>query len=206
MSSRHHQLSCLVLGYQDQGESHRRYRLLSADEGPLEALWRRSQKRAARSAPDLFQSIDAELEKGSRGGKACFLRDFRVRQAHPGIALHYASFREASRFLQTLWRNLTHMETFQAVYALATDALAAFARGEHPGAVHFKALYLLARREGYPVKEEWWAQLPAGDQGAVVHLLQTPPPEIELSTEEERRLLGLLENYLRGHSDIIVPA
>ncbi len=203
MAERHPQIRVLVLARREHGESYWRYRLFSADDGPLDALWRRSKKNVQRTAPDIFETIDAELDAGKRGS-GFFLRDFQVVAAHPELARHYDALREASRFVQTIWSNLAHAEAFAPIHALTVDALAAFARGTSPEAVHFKALYLLARREGYPVKEEWWANLPPGDQSDVAHLIQIPVENLRLGSERIRTLLAALERYLRGYTDIVI--
>lgn len=197
------QLTALVFDRHEQGERYWRYHLLCPESGPVEALWRRSTKLQAPTPPDLFDEIEGTLEASGKS-KALFFREHRVRTERHALARHYASFREASRFTRTLWRNLAHAEELPPLYQLSCDALDAFTRGLRPEVVHLKALYRFAKQEGYPVKEEWWTNLPAEDQERVAELLQTPTETAGAPAEVARRHLQSLQRYLRAFTEILI--
>jgi hypothetical protein len=200
-ASRH--LEALVLARHEQGESYWRYQLLSPEAGGVEALWRRSTRPRQLTPPDLFEELEATLE-GSARGKALFFREHRVLVHRTALASHYASLREAGLFTRTLWRNLAHAEQFAPLYQLCRDALDAFARGRRPELVHFKALYRFAREEGYPVKEEWWANLPAESQPIVVAMLQQPVEAATVGEDPARAQLAALRRYLKAFTEILL--
>ncbi|MFP4283848.1 MAG: hypothetical protein ACLFU2_14600 [Opitutales bacterium] len=205
MGARHCDLQALVFGRHDQGERYWRYQLFDATEGPVEALWRRSQQASPRATPpDLFHELEVALQS-SGGSRAWFIGEHRVIWAPDALGRSYAALQEASQFTRTLWQNLRHAEHFGPLYTLARNALEAFASGVRPEVAHFKALYLFAKEEGYPVKEEWWTGLPAASRALVAGLLQHSLGEQTASEEQARIQLAALQRYLRGSTDILVP-
>lgn len=198
------QAVALVLNRIDQGERHCRFQLLCPESGPIDALWRRTARPNAPPPPDLFDQIEANLKSSNRS-KTRFLEEFRIIRSHKGLARNYASFREASAFTRTIWRNLVHAEHFEPLYQLSCDALAAFENGIRPELVHFKALYRLARNEGYPVKEDWWSNLPEQARDEVVTLVQTPVENHPIAEQAVSAHFRSLIHYLQFSTDIVIP-
>jgi hypothetical protein len=198
------QICALILNRAEQGERYLRYHLITPEDGAVNALWRRSSKLNAPTPPDLFSRIEATIQPSARS-KAFFLNEYRALKAHLGIARNYQCFLEASQFSQTIWRNLRHAEFFEPLYQLSGDAFAAFEKGIRPELVHFKALYRLARNEGYPVKEDWWTHLDPNAREAVVQLLQRPVEDPPVDEQRTRGYLRSLQHYLRYSTEIIIP-
>jgi hypothetical protein len=92
------------------------------------------------------------------------------------------------------------------VASLVRQALASFASGARPDLVWFKSLYLFARDEGYPVKQEWLPSLPATLRAQAEHALRTPLVQLndELPQTQSDLLAQRLADYLRGHTDILI--
>jgi len=82
-------------------------------------------------------------------------------------------------------------------------AFAAFASGARPDLVSFKSLYCFARDEGYPVKQQWFPTLPSADRESVAALLNRPLSEQLATPSAVERLHRRLEEYLRGHTEIL---
>jgi hypothetical protein len=70
--------------------------------------------------------------------------------------------------------------------------------------VYLKCLYRFARDEGYPVKEQWFPDLPAADREAVVILLNQPVAGQIAEPSLVAKLLHCLEDFLRGHTEILL--
>jgi hypothetical protein len=70
--------------------------------------------------------------------------------------------------------------------------------------VYLKSLYLFARDEGYPVKEEWLPSLPAADRAAATQALGRRLGEQESAGADVERIRRSLEDYLGSHTEIIV--
>jgi hypothetical protein len=85
------------------------------------------------------------------------------------------------------------------------QALEAFETGKLPEVVHFKALYRLAREEGYPVKEQWWTQKNASDRARIVEVLRSPLLELVSINETPFPFLDDLKHYLHHQTDILIP-
>jgi hypothetical protein len=92
------------------------------------------------------------------------------------------------------------------VFALLERALDAWESGRRPDCVYFKSLFLLARDEGYPVQQQWWPELDAGDREAAESILRQPVAEQQISETTVARLIQALETYLRHHTEIHVDA
>jgi hypothetical protein len=101
-------------------------------------------------------------------------------------------------------RNPVSPESRGSVAALFRTALAAFAEAARPDIVHFKSLYRFARDEGYPVKQEWLPGLAAEDREVAGFLLNRPLSEQTAAVDIVSRLHRLLEDYLRGNTEILL--
>ena len=174
-----------------------RLSLFSAQHGLLDGLQRLSRKSAASTpALDLFDEVRVALESRNQG-RTWFVRDVVPVRRRPGLGASYAVLLEACRFARVLTRNPLHEESRVAVYALLGRALDAWEAGARPDAVYFKTLFLLARDEGYPVREEWHRQLATDDRGDVERVLKEPAAEQTTPDQEVARLARALEEYLR---------
>ncbi len=199
-------LSCegVVLGRDTGGERHMRLLVFSKSEGPLKLLYRlRTSGKPGPRPPDLFDFISVEIDRASNG-HSLFIRECKTESPFTRIGSHYQTLVEASSFALTIWKNLTHAEYFEELYSLCLRSLEAFARNERPEVTHFKSLYLLARTEGYPVKEQMLASWTRLDQGLAHQLLSEPVNGNQPHADEVRRLLGSLQSYLKRSTDILI--
>jgi hypothetical protein len=90
------------------------------------------------------------------------------------------------------------------VAELLRGALLAFGSGVRPDIVYFKSVYRFARDEGYPMKQQWFPTLPATDRAEVATLLNTPLAGQTATPATVIRLQRRLDEYLRGHTEILV--
>jgi hypothetical protein len=176
----------------------------SALHGPLHLLQRIPRKSAATTpALDLFDEVALVLESPNQG-RTWFVLEARVLVRHEGLGRSYDTLRFCSAFAALLARNPVHEDSRPAVAALIRQALAAFATGPRPDLVYFKSLYRFARDEGYPVKQHWFESLPATDRTAVAGVLNQPIASQAIPPGEAARLLLRLEDYLRGHTEVLL--
>jgi hypothetical protein len=71
--------------------------------------------------------------------------------------------------------------------------------------VYLKSLYLFARDEGYPVKQEWLPALGEDERVAAASVLNNP---IGLQRSAPGQVAGIrdsLEAYLGANTEIIIP-
>lgn len=195
----------VVVHRRDAGESHWRYTLLSARHGWVSALRRKPGKRAQRSAPpDLFEHGEISIP-ARRAGAPPVLDEFRPIRGHRELAGRSEAFGLAARLCNLMRLNLDHSESTESGFLLLLETLDALGARPRPDAAFFKALYRLAREEGYPVREEWAAALSREDREAALDLLREPLDRIQSSTETARALTERLLLYLSGNCHWRLP-
>ena len=154
-------------------------------------------------ALDLFDEASLLLESSNQG-RTWFVKETRLVTRHPDLGRSYETLVAASALTSLVARNPVPEESRRAVTSLLRTALAALATGARPDIVYLKSLYCFARDEGYPLKQQWFPLLPAADRATVAPLLnrplsdQTAPPAVVHALQRD------LENYLRGHTDILL--
>jgi hypothetical protein len=183
------------------------YQVFSVEHGVLFIQQRISRKAAtATVALDLFDEVSLRLESPNQG-QSWFVQEARLIERQPNLGRSYDTLRHASALAALVARNAVSEESRAWVAALLRQALASFAAGAPPGIVWFKSLFLFARDEGYPVKQEWLASLDAELRAVAERLLYTPLAELGPDAGRDAKiesLARLLESYLRGHTDILV--
>ncbi len=179
--------------------------LFSAEHGNLLALQRIARKPSpGHVAPDLFDTIAAMLESSNQG-RTWFVREVRVAVRRAAIGRSYDALRFASALVSVVSRNQVHEESRPNVERLLRTALDAFASAGRPDVVHLKSLYLFARDEGYPVKQEWLPSLPASDRAIAGAVLNRRLDEQASPAGDVARIRASLEGYLESSTEIIVP-
>ena len=198
------QTEAFVLLKQPPADSFQTFTVFSAEHGPLLALQRVAKKSATTTvALDLFDEVALMLESSNQG-RTWFIKEARLVRRHGDIGRSYEALRQASALAALVARNPGDEASRGAVAELLRTAFAAFGAGGRPDVVFFKSLYRFARDEGYPLKEQWFPTLPSADRAAVVTLLNRPLAEQVATVEAVARLQRRLEEYLRGHTEILL--
>jgi hypothetical protein len=178
--------------------------VFSAEHGTLPVLQRIAQKATAAAVVlDLFDDA-ALMLTSSNQGQTWFVQEARVLVRRSAIGRSYDALRLAVAFTSLVARNPGPAESRAQVAALLRQALDAFATAARPDIVHFKSLYCFARDEGFPVKQQWFPALPPADRTIAAGLLNHPLAGQTAAPDHVARLLRLLEDYLRGHTEILV--
>lgn len=176
----------------------------SGEHGALLLLQRVSQKTASTViALDLFDEASLRLESSNQG-QTWFVKEAQLITRHDTLGRSYETLRLASALAALVARNAVSEESRGSVAELLRQALASFASNARPDVVWFKSLYRFARDEGYPVKQEWFPTLPGSDRSMVATLLNLPLAEQTAAIESVTRLTHRLEEYLRGHTEILL--
>jgi recombinational DNA repair protein (RecF pathway) len=196
----------IVLNREPAGEKFVRLSLFSAERGVVTCLLRLPGPRPSATAsyqPDLFDDAQLVVETPT-GGSIGFVKEARLVERRSDLARSYEALTRACAFAKLLLRNPLHDDSRPAVYRLLHEALAAWSTGERPEIVAIKTLYRLARDEGYPVKQEWWTELPTSERVAAAEALNQPLAEQTIDPPTARTLLASLESYLENRADLIV--
>jgi hypothetical protein len=180
------------------------FTVFSAEHGALLILQRLAKKSASTAiALDLFDEVSLLLESSNQG-RMWFVKETRLVTRHAELGRSYDTLRAASALTALIARNPVHEDSREAVAALLRTAFAALAAGARPDIVFFKSLYCFARDEGYPLKQQWFPTLPATDREAVAVLLNRPLAEQSATVTAVLRLQRRLDDYLRGHTEILM--
>lgn len=198
------QTDAIVLLKRPPGDTFQTCTVFSAEHGNLLIMQRLPKKAGGALAPlDLFDEA-ALLLDSSNQGQTWFVKEARLLHRATGIGQSYDTLRHASTFTATLARNQVPEESREPVMQLLRQVLASFADTQRADVTHFKALYLFARDEGYPIRQHWFPTLPSADRELARRLLNQPVNGQTAPAEEVARLHQRLAEYLRGHTEILI--
>ncbi len=209
----------LVLDKKPAGERHLQLKILSPALGLISALVRESRapgqaakprkKTGGTQRPDIFDHAALQLQSPEAGGAhphVYFVAEYKVLHRQAGLARSYEALQTAATLAELVIRNAAHFETCAPVFDLCLKALGALDGGAPPEAVRLKALFLLARAEGYAAKEHWLPTLPAAEAALALTVLNQPTTKAaEMPATDLSRLPKLraaLERWLGEHTDL----
>ena len=194
-----------VIEKRPPADSFQTFVLFSAEHGNLLALQRVPRKPSgSHVSPDLFDEVCVFLESSNQG-RTWFVREVRIVIRRSGIGRSYDALRFASALAAVVGRNPVHEESRECVAALLRTAFDAFGSAVRPDVVHLKSLYLFARDEGYPVKQEWLPSLSPADRAVAASVLNLPVGAQDAAPADVARIRQSLESYLASHTEIIIP-
>lgn len=198
------QTDAFVLDRRPPTDAFQRFIVFSPEHGTLIILQRIARKSAGTvTALDLFDEVSLLLESSNQG-RTWFVKEARLIARQTEIGRSYEALRFASGLAALVARNPVDEESRAAVAELLRTAFAAFAADPRPDVVFFKSLYRFARDEGYPLKQQWFPTLPAADRTEVAALLNRPLAGQSATPAAVARLQRRLEEYLRGHTEILL--
>jgi recombinational DNA repair protein (RecF pathway) len=204
MPGRPIQTDAFVLSRKPPGDRFQQLTVFSAQQGNLLCLRRLATKSSPTSTIlDLFDEAGLWLES-SNEGRTWFIKEARVLKRHEAIGRSYDTLRLASAFAAVIERNPVHEESRAGVYGLVRQTFTAFGSTPRADLVYLKALYCFARDEGYPVKQEWWQEMPAAARDAAAGMLNQPVADQTVPPTAVAHLTARLEDYLRTHTEILL--
>lgn len=191
-----------LLGRQESGDKGLLLTFLSPTHGLLRAFRRISATRIGRQPlPDLFDEVSLTLEPAKDGG-LLFVREYRVRARRSGIGENYQTLVYASRFARILTRHIFVVEEAVEWHLLLQQSLYSWENQLRPEATYFKSLYLFARNQGIPVREEWVPTLRSDHITQVTTILREPLASQTTPKPIVENLISAIEGYLHHQHDI----
>lgn len=196
------QTTAFILARQPSGsDSFEQLNAFSAEHGPLLVLRRLKAGKTSATPLDLFDEAELWLESQNQG-RTWFAKEHRHLTRHEGIGRSYEALKIASALGALLVRNPVPDESRGAVGALLRSSLGALSAGSRPDVVWLKALYCLLRDEGYPVKQQWWPQLPEADRAIAAQALNQPLSAQSAERAAVARIVRRLEDWVRAETEI----
>jgi recombinational DNA repair protein (RecF pathway) len=197
-----HTRNCIVIGLEKGTERFSRVQLFSDEAGYLQALRRKSTRRAGTLQLDLFQSVEVVLEQKA-GYELSFLKECNIVLERQTIATHYAAFDCACRFCRAIQLNAGHMEHPESIFQLLAQSLDAWNEKPLPHATLLKALFKLASQEGFPVRERWLPQHNNTEVATIRILLGQPLQSLSIPDSHAKELAEDLTNWLSSQQDFL---
>lgn len=191
-----------ILARQPSGSD--KFEQLSAfapDHGVLSLLARSKQTKSAPSPLDLFDEAELWLESSSQG-RTWFIKEYRLIHRHEGIGRSYEALKVAAAIARLLTRNPVPDESRGPAGELLRISLGSLADNGRTDLIWLKTLYCLLRDEGYPVKQQWWAQLPVDDRQAAAQILNQPLAAQSADPTVVARIIRLLETWVGTETEI----
>lgn len=195
-------LSATVIDREIRGESSVFITVFSENCGFVQMMKKTSAKKTSQ-IPNLFDDISA-FARADTPGSLKFMRDFEVLRHREGIAASYETFEAASNLAGCTAKNGRHIEDCGLFSRRLKRALDALSVGMPPPIVEIKFLYLLARDEGYAVREDFYAGLASDKKRIFSDILKMPPAELG---ELRQRAYGLLEQlrvWICANTDLML--
>lgn len=192
----------LVLARQPAGaDKFDQLTLFSPAHGLLAALARVSRKPTAPTL-DLFDEAEFWLESSNQG-RTWFVKEHQLVRRPEGIGRSYAALQCAAAVAALIARNPVSDDSREPVADLLRRTFAALAEGARPDIVWLKSLYCFLRDEGYPVRQQWWPQLPADARDTAARLLNQPAAALAgTDAAEVTRVVRHLEHWLHAETEL----
>jgi hypothetical protein len=192
----------ILLTRKDSGEHGALLTFLSPSHGLLRAF-NRSSARSRQPVPDLFDEASLRLEKPKTGGgDLWFVHEYLVQRRRGGLGANYHCLLYACRYGLLLAQHIFDAEEAPLWTEQLRQTLDAWEKRQRPEATYFKAIYLFARLQGIPVKEEWLASRSQQHREMARAVLRQPLPEQTTPMPAILRLIADFEHYLENQHDV----
>lgn len=152
--------------------------------------------------PDIFDDISISGEMQSPTSLK-FARDFSIIKRRNEIATNYNSFEQACLIALSVVKNGVHIEDSQRLFNQLRMAFDAIANGANAEIVRLKFMYLLAKNEGYAVKEDFYAKLSQPKKELFSMLIKLPVSELRDYSTRVSPILEAYLNWLYANTDIV---
>ena len=197
------QTSAFILSRQPSGsDAFEQLTAFSSEHGTLHCLRRVAQGKSTASTPlDIFDETELSLESTNQG-RTWFIKEHRLIQRHEGIGRSYEALKAEAAFATLISRNAVPDESREPITELLRNTFTALSTGGRPDIVWLKALYSFLRDEGYPVKQQWWPQLPAADRDLAAHLLNQPLAAQTADVPAVTKITRRLEEWIKSETEI----
>ena len=196
------QITAFILSKEPSGsDSFEQLTAFSGEHGVLHCLRRVAHGKTAPAQLDLFDEAELWLESSNQG-RTWFIKEQRLIRRHDGIGRSYEALRAAAALAKLVGRNPVSDESRLPVSDLVRSSLAALAAGGRPDIAWLKTLYSFLRDEGYPVKQQWWPELPAADRDRAAELLNQPLAAQTADAATVTRITRRLEDWVHAETEI----
>ncbi len=200
---RQYEISAIILDRESRGETGVMLTALSPERG-LVYLFKRISAKKTSLVPDIFCEISAQTQvpQTAENGLVHFVKDFSSVKSRDKISLSYEKLCDASEIASVVKLNGANIDETSLLFDLLGKALDGVAEFENTAAVKIKFLYVLAKEQGYAVKEDFFSRLSQTDKAAFAKILKTPVAELSADAATQR-LYEALRRWTAENTDIV---
>lgn len=199
------QFSGFILNRIVQGEKFWRVVILTREYGAQPCLVRIAGKNKTTCVPDLFDEAEILLSPAKSGTDSGlrFAKEYRLIKRNGGISGNYSALVCASKFASVLTKNSFPQDSNESVFRLAVNVFRAFGEKPNAEATYLKALWTLARENGYPVREDWFENSCFEDREGIAAVLKTPLEQLCIDSRDIQHYVRRLEAWLAREHNFI---
>lgn len=200
------EISALILDREPRANNALMLSALSRERG-LVFLFKKMSAKKTSIAPDLFEEISALAQMPTMAEETApvfFISEFDSVKSRRDISTSYEKLKTASQIADMVKSNGTDMGETAAMFDFVSKALDSIVSSQNLDAVRLKFIYLLAKAQGYPVREDFFRRLSPSDRNGFCLMLKTPSAELGGQLEEARRLLDMLTRWTLENTDIVL--
>ncbi len=203
MSTQQISVEGIVLKKIEKSGSNLHFYIFTKKFGILLCIKRIPKKKISKLNPDLFDIAILDLDR-IKTSEIWFIRDYRLIKSNSSISNYYKSFVYAAEYSNFLINNLKYIESFERFYELTLKAIYFWSNGAQPESVFIKTIYLLARDEGYPVKQDWINSLNRRNKILANDIIFNRINDHNLDESNLISLLQSIKNWLKYNTDFLV--
>lgn len=199
------QFSGFILNRIVQGEKFWRVVILTREYGAQPCLVRIAGKNKTTCVPDLFDEAEILLSPAKSGTDSVlrFAKEYRLIKRNGSISGNYSALVCASKFASLLTKNSFPQDSNESVFRLAVNVFRAFGEKPNAEATYLKALWTLARENGYPVREDWFENSCFEDREGIAAVLKTPLEQLCIDSRDIQHYVRRLEAWLAREHNFI---
>lgn len=191
-----------ILDRVETGESHLRISLFSGRYGLRVVLFRLSKKVLSQPPPDLFDEVELVTRQSSDGQGLPFVKDFQILSKRPEITHNHFRFQVASSLARLFLENGSHLQDTLPFGTLFIRSLTALQKGLDPTLIWLKTLFQFGRLEGFPVKQDWLANLEQKEKELATFVLITSLAKQDPKKELVLNLIHSLRAWLNSETEL----
>lgn len=197
-------ISAVILDRETRGEASLYMTAFSPECGLLPLFKRMSTKKTS-LAPDLFEEISAQIRAPDAANSPVrFLQQYEVLKSRAEISHSYEKLCAACEIAAIVKLNGANISETRSLFALLGAALDGISTSANTSAVKIKFAYVMAKEQGYAVREDFFRSLSQTDRADFATILKTPAAELDSLRDPSVRLYQHLANWLRNNTDILL--
>ena len=196
--------TAVIIDRENRAESKLMLAAFSPEEG-LVYLFKKMSAKKTSAAPDLFDEIACEAQSAGGASPVRFLKEFETIKKRAGIAASYQKLCAAAEIAATARLNGENIEERREFAALVSKSLDAVESSGDEDSVKIKFLYAFAKMQGYPVREDFFASLPADEKARFAKIINTPANALDRQETQSAAACETIRRWIEANTDILLP-